>query len=205
MVILNSFCYPESVIRYEERSVLSILDKKNLGLGTLFVSESTLCWQGSGDSGFSVGYQDISLHAISKDETVYPRECLYVMLDARLSMPGDEPQTLNDEGSDTDTDSDITELIFVPSEENTTSIASMYEAIKICQELNPDFEDMDDDDDDNLYADAEDEFEEGRYSIRDRGAGDIDIDTLSRRLEENSVDANFIQNGNEDDEFQDAD
>lgn len=29
-----------------------------------------------------------------------------------------------------------------------------------------------DDDDDNLYADAEDELEEGHYIIQDRGDGD---------------------------------
>lgn len=31
---------------------------------------------------------------------------------------------------------------------------------------------MDEDDDDNLYADAEDDLEEGHYVINERGAGD---------------------------------
>lgn len=39
MVIVNSFQHPESNIRCEQRNVRAILDKKDLGLGTLFVSE----------------------------------------------------------------------------------------------------------------------------------------------------------------------
>lgn len=49
---------------------------------------STLCWQEKDNVGFSLGYQDISLHAISKDENVYHRECIYIMVDGRIYMPG---------------------------------------------------------------------------------------------------------------------
>lgn len=34
---------------------------------------------------------------------------------------------------------------------------------------------MDEDDDDNLYADAEDDLEEGHYVINERGAGDAGL------------------------------
>lgn len=83
---------------------------------------------------------------------------------------------------------------------------------------------MDEDDDDNLYADAEDDLEEGHYVINERGAGDAglkfffkiflvnffdfcaaDIADISRRMEENFVTVNYTQNGNDEDEFQDAD
>lgn len=107
MVIFNSFRYPSSSIKHEQRNVRAILNKKDLGTGTLFVSErylfpltinvfiqvfcivfSTLCWQEKDSVGFSIPYQNISLHAISKDETVYPGECVYIMLDTLLYMPG---------------------------------------------------------------------------------------------------------------------
>lgn len=107
MVISNSFRYPSSSIKHEQRNVRAILNKKDLGSGTLFVSEryvfslvlkvlikgfcivfSTLCWQEKDSIGFCVPYQNISLHAISKDESVYPGECVYIMLDTLLYMPG---------------------------------------------------------------------------------------------------------------------
>jgi hypothetical protein len=33
-------------------------------------------------------YPHISLHAISKDPSAFPQECLYLMLDSRLEEPG---------------------------------------------------------------------------------------------------------------------
>ncbi|KAJ8951332.1 hypothetical protein NQ318_009266 [Aromia moschata] len=207
MVVINSFQQPESNIRYEQRNVRAILDKKDLGLGTLFISESTLCWQQKDDIGFSIGYHDISLHAISKDTNVYPRECLYIIIDAHIDMPGNSsPQnTENSEDSDGESEAELSELLLVP-EENAETIPAMYEAVKVCQALNPDPQDIDDEEDDNLYVDAEDDMEEGEYEVRERGGGDADIDDLSRRIENSSVDVRYISNGcNDEEEFQDAD
>lgn len=39
MVISNSFRFPESNIRHEQRNIRAILDKTELGLGTLIISE----------------------------------------------------------------------------------------------------------------------------------------------------------------------
>lgn len=39
MVIINSFVYPESNILYQRRNVRAILDKNDLGIGQLFISE----------------------------------------------------------------------------------------------------------------------------------------------------------------------
>lgn len=38
--------------------------------------------------GFSLEYPHISLHAISRDEQVHPRQCLYIMVDAKVDLPG---------------------------------------------------------------------------------------------------------------------
>lgn len=38
--------------------------------------------------GFSLEYPHISLHAIARDEQVHPRQCLYVMVDAKVDLPG---------------------------------------------------------------------------------------------------------------------
>lgn len=106
MVIINSFVYPESTIRFQQRNVRVILDKNDLGLGQLYISEkylivkcslgcnhwrsfcSNISWQLSEDRGFTVPYTDITLHAISKDDNVYPKECIYIITDEELVMPG---------------------------------------------------------------------------------------------------------------------
>ncbi|XP_066151384.1 methylosome subunit pICln [Euwallacea fornicatus] len=216
MVMINSFRYPESTVRYEQRNIRAILDKKDLGLGTLFVSERTLCWQEKGSFGFSIHYHNVTLHAIARDDLgneslLLPKDCVYVMLDGMFYMPGDAPQTIEREEEEGDSDeevSEISELLLVPNEEDASSVRarvmSIYDAIRICQGLNPDPQDMDEDDDENIFADAEGELEEGHYVIQDTGAGDEDMDDLSKRMEEN-LNVNYIQNGNEEDEFQDAD
>lgn len=58
--------------------------------------------------------------------------------------------------SDTDpSEADISELILVPSD--PVAINSLYEALKQCQLLNPDPEDMDEEDEDSfIYEDADD-------------------------------------------------
>ncbi|KAJ8919779.1 hypothetical protein NQ315_006308 [Exocentrus adspersus] len=206
MVIVNSFRHPDSNIRHEQRNVRAVLDKKDLGLGTLFVSESALCWQQKDEIGFSISYQDISLHAISKDVNVYPTECLYIIIDSHIHMPGNSPgNTDNTDDSDAESEADLSELLLIP-ENDTNSIAVIYEAVKVCQELNPDPDDVSEEEDDNLYVDAEDEMEEGEYEVAERGGGDADIDELSRRLQGNSVEIQYnYSNGNDDEEFQDAD
>ncbi|XP_060519974.1 methylosome subunit pICln-like [Cylas formicarius] len=206
MVIINSFKYPDSNIRHEQRNVRAIIDSKDMGVGTLFISESTLCWQQTGDAGFTIGYTDISLHAISRDANLYPEECLYIVTDKKVLSPEDDDPDIEDgDHSDVD-DAEVSELILVPDETNPSAITTFYEAIKICQELNPDPEDVDEEDD-NLYADAEDEMVDEQYYMQERGGGDADVDNLAQRMQANSVDVCYSQtNGNnEDDEFQDAD
>ncbi|VEN42680.1 unnamed protein product [Callosobruchus maculatus] len=203
-MFMNSFKHPESNIRLQQRDVRAVLDKKDLGNGTLYVSESTLCWQKGESVGFTIGYHKISLHAISRDTQLCEKECIYVVLDGHMYMPGDEPQIdADDNASDADSSSEVTELLLIP--ENLLLVQSIYEAIKACQELNPDSNDIDDED--NIYQDAEDEMDEGEYIIQERGGGDADIDDLSHRIQNSSVNINYSYgNGdNDEEEFQDAD
>lgn len=49
---------------------------------------SVLSWVNSDTrQGFSLEYPHISLHAISRDEQAHPRQCLYVMVDAKVDFP----------------------------------------------------------------------------------------------------------------------
>lgn len=105
MVVLTSFVMPDTPVKCEQRNTRAILDKKDLGLGTLYISEKyanrnvkfvifhyliyrTVSWQEQMGRGFCLAYPHISLHAISTDTNVYPRECIYVMIDTHVEVPG---------------------------------------------------------------------------------------------------------------------
>ncbi|KAG5860631.1 hypothetical protein JTB14_037309 [Gonioctena quinquepunctata] len=133
MVIINSFKYPESSIRCQQGNVRAVLDNKELGIGTLYVSEHTLCWHQRDNVGLTIDYPNISLHAISNDQTIYPEECVYIMIDGHISMPGDLPTSdeQNDDDSDAESTADISDLILIP--ECKELITQIYEVIKSCQ------------------------------------------------------------------------
>ncbi|KAJ3629205.1 hypothetical protein MTP99_013613 [Tenebrio molitor] len=208
MVVITTFRPPESPIRYEKDNVLVVLDKVALGTGTLYVSEKTLSWNKRGNEGFSMDYYNVSLHAISKDPNVYDGECIYILTDPHIDMLGSGDnvhQAVDDNDDDVASDSDpnLSELVLVPN--STEYIQGIYDAIKVCQELNPDPADVDeDDDDDNQYADAEDEG-----IIADpEPIGDAVMDHLAQQLQQNSVQVlDRFRNGHEieDEEFEDAD
>lgn len=119
-----------------------------------YVCLRTLCWR-DGDVGFSLSYANISLHAISNDANLYPSECIYIMIDQHVQMPGwfssfyscclnhllivtfgigvnyEVPAAVSDEDSDAESEADISELILVP--EDNTMIKLVYEAMRECQ------------------------------------------------------------------------
>lgn len=111
--------------------------ERNRGKGTLFVRESDLVWKASHDidDKLTLKYPSISLHAISRDTSNFPHECLYVLLES--------PQVISEE--ERDPEADVCEVRFVPDNEN--NIKAMYDAVTQCQELHPDADDMQDSDD----------------------------------------------------------
>lgn len=76
----------------------------------------------------------------------------------------------DDESDDDDSDTAVSELVLVPAE--NAGINLIYEAIKQCQLLNPDPDDMDEDDEDaNMYEDADDTLDD-EGGVDYRAAGD---------------------------------
>ncbi|XP_017777954.1 PREDICTED: methylosome subunit pICln [Nicrophorus vespilloides] len=204
MVVLSSFIHPDSPVHLEQRNIRAVLDKKNIGEGTLFISERTLCWKDD-DIGFCLTYPHISLHAISNDPAVHQSQCIYVMIDAHVKIPGinyeDVPE-INSE-SDDESDADISELLLIPHDPAT--VHNIYEALKQCQELNPDPEDVDDDDDD-IYEDADENMDSNEDAFG--GGGDNDMENIVNQIRSNTMDINYdYSNGDHisEDIFEDAD
>jgi nucleotide-sensitive chloride channel 1A len=47
------------------------MNRKSLGMGTLYISESRVSWVGIAGQGFSLEYPHIAVHAVSRDLTQF--------------------------------------------------------------------------------------------------------------------------------------
>ncbi|XP_018395138.1 PREDICTED: methylosome subunit pICln isoform X1 [Cyphomyrmex costatus] len=174
MVVLSSLLPPQEGIRHEEPNTTVYINDREVGKGTFYVTESVLSWvDNDTQQGFSLEYPHISLHAVSRDEQVHPRQCLYIMIDAKVDLP-DMPLPLSENGSENDNDSvdpPITEMQFAP--DNTNNLDLMFQAMSACQALHPDPQDSFSDVlviKEDIYEDAEEDYE-GEYD-EEVGAGD---------------------------------
>ncbi|EEC03184.1 methylosome subunit pICln [Ixodes scapularis] len=163
MVILTSFPPPEQGIRHREEATAAYIQRRELGKGTLYIAESRVSWVGENSAGFSLEYPSVALHAVSRDLSSFPQECLYLMIDGNLDEA--EPTT-NENGSDANDDDDepaASEIRFVP--ENKSSLDAMYKAMSECQALHPDPTD-------SISEEEEGEEEEGCFDDADEEEDD---------------------------------
>ena len=85
MVVVSNLGPPEAGIVVEEPKVQTYINEKNLGAGKLYISEARVSWVGDSGHTFSLEYNHIALHAVSRDVAVFPNaECLYLMIDVKL-------------------------------------------------------------------------------------------------------------------------
>ncbi|XP_006077446.1 methylosome subunit pICln isoform X2 [Bubalus kerabau] len=155
MSFLRSFPPPGSAegLRQQQSDTEAVLNGKGLGTGTLYIAESRLSWLDGSGLGFSLEYPTISLHAVSRDLSAYPREHLYVMVNAKFGEESKE-SVADEEEEDSDDDIEpISEFRFVPSDKS--ALEAMFTAMCECQALHPDPEDEDSDDYDGDEYDVE--------------------------------------------------
>uniref|UniRef100_A0A8C0U1S9 Methylosome subunit pICln n=1 Tax=Cyanistes caeruleus TaxID=156563 RepID=A0A8C0U1S9_CYACU len=84
MSFLKRFPPPADGVRHQQPDTEALLAGRSLGAGTLYIAESRLSWLENSGVGFSLDYPTISLHAVSRDLSAYPREHLYVMVNAKF-------------------------------------------------------------------------------------------------------------------------
>merc|ERR1712008_126299 len=136
-------------------------NEKRIGKGTLYISEARVTWVGDASAAnhtFSLEYNHISVHAISRDAMVFPHtECLYLMIDAKLvdSVPGTPASTpeTSDDDDEADDGEGMTEIRFAPDGKATLQV--MFSSMSHCQTLHPDPEAAED------AADEEAENDDG--------------------------------------------
>ncbi|XP_030648159.1 methylosome subunit pICln-like [Chanos chanos] len=178
MVFLQTVSPPSEGVRHEQAETTAVLDGKGLGSGTLCVAETRVSWFDGSGFGFDLEYPSISLHAISRDLSSYPKEHLYVVVSSRRKdfekeedKEEGEDETSSDEEEEEDDDDDgddgsgpITEIRFVPNDK--ASLETLFSAILECQALHPDPDDSDSD------------FDGDEYDVEEAEQGRIDLPTL---------------------------
>merc|ERR1712223_742169 len=179
MVVVSNLGPPEAGIIIQEAGVQTYINEKNLGKGKLYISEARVSWVGDAGHTFSLEYNHIALHAVSRDVTVFPNaECLYLMIDVKLVESAPPTPRSTPEASDSSEDEindgeGMTEVRFVPDDKS--KLQEMFQAMSTCQALHPDPEDAEnveeeqneeqedefDDDEEGMYEDADEPGEDG--------------------------------------------
>ena len=105
MVVVSSLGPPKEGVRLKVDNVATFLNRKQLGQGSLYISEARVSWVGVHGQGFSLEYPHIALHAVSRNLTQFHKECLYLMIDVRLVDETGTPMstpTSSEAGSDSE-------------------------------------------------------------------------------------------------------
>ncbi|XP_042896171.2 methylosome subunit pICln [Parasteatoda tepidariorum] len=186
MVIMINFAPPEEGIHHQEPNTVAYYGNKELGKGTVYITENIFCWVSHKGEGFSLEYPNIFIHAVSRDVTHFPHECLFLMIDGKFSLgevcegaeDSDLVQEINalrvsEEEEEEDGEEPMpSELRFIPENKNMLDV--MFRALTDCQALNPDPADISDDDEgimpsfniENGFVEEEgDEEDEGEYDM----------------------------------------
>ena len=150
----------DSKVKLEAKGTLFTEDL-NQRNGTLCVDTQRLTFQPSAQTKTNdqkqihLKYEAIAMHAVCRDTSAFPHECIYLQLD---------PQHTNHFQNNFQTqemqDSEAwVELRFVPAPEDPSSLDDIYSALCECAALNPDNEDdaikLCDDGDDCYYTSEE--------------------------------------------------
>ncbi|XP_066925983.1 methylosome subunit pICln-like [Clytia hemisphaerica] len=191
-------------IVHNEENVSVYYGEENQGKGSLEINENVLEWKNESKT-LKFNYISISLHAISRETSKFPHECIYCLVDS-------EPESTEE---NRDPENPVSEVRFVP--DDNSSLQVMYDAITTCQELHPDpneeFSEEENEDDQPMYEEYEenapvnlDGFYTAESNLDDVQMSEEGLQIL-QRLQQNMVisssnDGN--SNGGQNDQFQDA-
>ncbi|KAF9288665.1 hypothetical protein BGZ68_010788 [Mortierella alpina] len=152
-------------IRYTQENVaLHVTPVSSLiqNPGTLYIADESLYFFSTvSNTGFSIPYPSIIIHAIARESHVGPS--IYCQLEGSLAsseFATGNGQAANGEGEEEDDDEEpVLELSFVPTD--VSSLDTIYENLSYCASLHQD-EDTEDYnmDEDDIYQDDEDDHQE---------------------------------------------
>jgi nucleotide-sensitive chloride channel 1A len=204
MVVLTSFPPPTEGIRNIQPNTHAHVGRRNLGKGTIYIAESRLSWVSDGGDGFSLEYPSISIHAVSRDLSAYPQECVYLMLDTKLEESDDGQRDGNSDEDSDDEEKNFTEVRFIP--EDKSVLDALFHSMSDCQALHPDPNDSDSGDDfigAEDHGDGDDEenaYDEDEENEDVTGMGDGNPVIFSRQNQDTGGDSENMDTS----QFEDA-
>jgi len=143
---------PTTGIRHQQPATDAHVQSQNFGTGTLYITEGCVRWISNEGQGLTLTYPSISLHAVSRDTSSFPHECLYLMVDSEDDA--NEGSGAGGDASDSEEEAGGPfEVRFVPQDKGTLDL--LYKSMCDCQMLHPDPEDAQSDEGD-YYGDEED-------------------------------------------------
>ncbi|KAF8953301.1 hypothetical protein BGZ52_000059, partial [Haplosporangium bisporale] len=137
--------------------------------GTLYIADECLYFFSTlSNSGFSIPYPSIIIHAIARESVVGPS--IYCQLEG--SLAGTEPAAngKSDDEEEEEEEDSVLEMTFVPGD--VSSLDTIYENLSYCASLHQEEGEDDYMDEDDIYQDDEDDHE-GLYADADIQGGYI--------------------------------
>lgn len=130
---------PVSTVLFQQTNVSAFVGERGLGKGELIVSNTGLQWREvDTNADLQVPCRSVVVHAISRDTSAFPEECIYCMTDGSFPLPcgngSAEDRDNPDEGAEES--EHLCELRLVPDDKSL--LDAIYAAIVECQSLNPD-------------------------------------------------------------------
>merc|ERR1712112_167026 len=127
-------------------SVQVYINADLLGNASLHVTRSRLSWVLETGQSFSLEYPSINMHSISRDKTIFPHECLFLMVEgdavskAETIMKGEATTTMTTTTTTTTSkpadDDVISEIRFVLKD--PSQLQTLFDNMSDCQALNED-------------------------------------------------------------------
>lgn len=166
----SQFAGTDTVLQLPNTSIF--VQSEDKGKGLLSIEEGCVRWVSDDQSNhITLNYPSIMLHAVSRDTSSFPHECLYLLYNPPENEEEEEEEEDEEEDEGEEEDDHIekmTEIRFIPT--CSDDLENIYAAICECQTLYPDPELSDDSEEEIIerqenggWDDDEDEDEGGVF------------------------------------------
>lgn len=138
-------------VMHQEENSKFFVGETEIGKGVFYVTSNVVLWkknQDGDDAGKSITlqYKEICMHAISKDLSAFPHECIYIMYNGEID--GIQSDEINEE----ELNDSFYQIRIVP--ENCNNLKRIFDRMSDCQCLHND----DEEDSEEAIGEADDHF-----------------------------------------------